>query len=231
MTASAFDLIIFDCDGTLVDTEMLCNLSTSEVLTSLGYSKYTPDYCLEYFIGTGQALVWKTVAEETGDILPPDVTRRFIDRVAANMEGMSRPTPGVQPLLETVSTTHKICVGSNGERPNVVGALKATNLLSYFSDDCIFTVEDVANPKPAPDLYLYAAISMGVPPARTLVIEDSVPGAAAGVAAGMTVFGYTGVAHHQAEQAEKLRRVGVHAVSNDLADILPFIASLSRAAS
>lgn len=225
MMASIFDLIIFDCDGTLVDTELLCNFSTSQVLTGLGYSKYTPAYCLEHFIGTGQALVWKTVTQETGDTLPPDVNQRFIDCVLAHMDEMARPTPGVYGLLETVSAAHKICVGSNGERPNVVGALKATSLISFFSNDRIFTVEDVVNPKPAPDLYLHAARIMGVSPARTLVIEDSIAGAGAGVAAGMTVFGYTGVAHHQAEQAEKLRRAGVHAVSNDLADIVPFIAA------
>lgn len=219
---SRFDLIIFDCDGTLVDSELLCNLSSSEVLTSAGYPQYTPEYCLETFIGCGQARVWETVMADTGGILPDDVMQRFIDRVAANM-AMARPAPGIAAVLDNVSKTHKICVGSNGERPNVVGALQATGLQGYFSADRVFTVEDVVNPKPAPDLYLHAARQLGVAPERVLVIEDSVAGATAGIAAGMIVFGYTGVAHDQATQAEKLRQIGVHAVSNDLTDILPFL--------
>lgn len=227
---SRFDLIIFDCDGTLVDSELLCNLSTSEVLMDAGHPQYTPEYCLENFIGCGQAMVWKTVVAETGEALPGDVTQRFIDRVAANM-AMARPAPGIAAVLEDISRTYKICVGSNGERPNVVGALQATGLQKYFSSDRIFTVEDVENPKPAPDLYLHAAHQLGVAPERALVIEDSVAGASAGIAAGMAVFGYTGLAHDQTAQAVKLRQIGVSVVSTDLADILSFIKGSHRAAS
>lgn len=215
-----FDLVIFDCDGTLVDSEMLCNLSTSEVLTAAGFPQYTLEYCLQTFIGSGQSAVWETVAQETGKALPEDVNRQFIERVAANTNAMAKPAPGILDVLTSLSLTHKICVGSNGERPNVVGAIAATGLLHFFSADCIFTVEDVARPKPAPDLYLHAARKMGVPPDRCLVVEDSVPGARAGLAAGMTVFGYYGLAHDETAQAARLRQLGVHHVSARITDLL-----------
>lgn len=220
----AFDLIIFDCDGTLVDSELLCNISSSEVLVGLGHTRYTPEYCLQNFMGAGQGAVWRAVMQETGAVLPPDVNQRFIDRVAAKMH-MSRPAPGIEKVLAVLSKHYKMCVGSNGERPNVVGALAATGLMPYFSDDRIFTVEDVLNPKPAPDLYLHAAACMGVAPNSCLVVEDSIAGATAGVAAGMTVFGYGGLAHDKQKQAVHLKRVGVHTVSDDLNDLLTFIAA------
>lgn len=219
----AFDLVIFDCDGTLVDSEWLCNFSTSEVLTAAGYPQYTPEYCLRTFVGAGQSMVWETVARETGKPLPSDAMQQFIDRVAANMDAMAKAAPGIEGVLKVLSQKYKICVGSNGERPNVVGSLKATGLLPFFSEDRIFTVEDVEKPKPAPDLYLHAAAKMGVPPARCLVVEDSVAGATAGVAAGMKVFGYHGLAHDQTSQAGHLKNAGVHIVSPDLKDLLTFI--------
>lgn len=218
---SNFDLIIFDCDGTLVDSELLCNIASSEVLVGAGYPQYTPEYCLQHFVGAGQAAVWQAVMNETGTVLPSDVNQRFIERVAANMN-IARPAPGIEIVLEALSGTYTICVGSNGERPNVVGALEATGLLPFFSDNRIFTVEDVANPKPAPDLYLHAAAQMGVPPQRCLVVEDSITGATAGVAAGMSVFGYTGLTHDSDAHGPRLRSLGVHKTSADIHDLLAF---------
>lgn len=222
---SAFDLIIFDCDGTLVDSEYLCNFSTSQVLADLGFPQYTPEYCLHHFIGCGQSAVWQTVRDETGQNLPADVNQRFIDRVGANTAAMAKAAPGIEPVLGVISKTHKICVGSNGERPNVVGAITATGLRHFFADDRIFTVEDVAQPKPAPDLYLYAAQAMGVTPDRCLVVEDSIPGAKAGLAAGMKVFGYTGLAHDQKAQAARLKTIGVDICAPDLHDLMALVNS------
>lgn len=220
---SAFDLIIFDCDGTLVDSELLCNFSTSEVLTGLGFPQYTPEYCLHTFIGSGQSAVWQAVRRETGKDLPADVTRQFINRVSANTAAMAKAAPGIKEVLNIIFQTHKICIGSNGERPNVVGAITATGLKSFFADDRIFTVEDVVHPKPAPDLYLHAAKQMGVSPDRCLVVEDSILGAQAGLAAGMTVFGYVGLAHDQQAQATRLKNIGVPVRSSDLHDLIPMI--------
>lgn len=222
---SRFDLIIFDCDGTLVDSEFLCNFSTSEVLSAAGFPQYTPEYCLETFIGAGQSAVWRTVQQETGSVLPADVNQRFIDRVAANMAAMAKPAPGIGEVLAKLAPAYKMCVGSNGERPNVVGSLMATRIKHFFADDHIFTVEDVAHPKPAPDLYLYAAKRMGITPARCLVVEDSLPGARAGLAAGMNVFGYYGLAHDPDHQARRLQELGVHKTSSDLHDLIGFISS------
>ncbi len=223
---SSFDLIIFDCDGTLVDSELLCNFSTSQVLTALGFPQYTPEYCLHTFIGSSQSAVWQAVRKDTGKDLPADVNQQFIERVGANTAAMAKAAPGIEDVLNAISKTHKMCVGSNGERPNVVGAITATGLKPFFADDHIFTVEDVMHPKPAPDLYLHAAKQMGVAPDRCLVVEDSVPGAKAGLAAGMRVFGYVGLAHDQTAQAARLKTLGVHACSTDLHDLIGMIAGI-----
>lgn len=220
---SKFDLIIFDCDGTLVDTEVLNNASTSEVLTEAGFPQYTVEYCLDNFVGTSQARLWQAVRNDTGYDLPADINQRYIDRVQLNLNRTVHPTPKIERVLQAVSQTHKICVGSNGERPNVVGALQAAGLLKFFTDKVIFTVEDVVHPKPAPDLYEHVASIMGAKPDRCLVIEDSILGATAGIAAGMKVFGYTGLAHDPVLQASRFQAVGVHITSGNLIDILTYM--------
>jgi HAD superfamily hydrolase (TIGR01509 family) len=218
------DLIIFDCDGTLVDSELLHNTATSQILTELGHPHYTPEYCMENFVGAGQSKVWERVQAETGDIFPTDVNNRFIDRVAQLQDGLVRPVPGAQAVLDSLHGRIKICVGSNGEPENVRGVLGACALLGYFNDADIFTARDVPRPKPAPDLFLHAAEKMGANPARCLVIEDSVAGATAGVAAGMRVIGYTGVAHDRAARHTQLESLQLDIVIDDLADMMRLVA-------
>jgi beta-phosphoglucomutase-like phosphatase (HAD superfamily) len=113
-----------------------------------------------------------------------------------------------------------MCVGSNGERLNVTRIIEAAGFTRFFPDAHIFTKDMVKHAKPAPDLFLLAAEKMGVPPKRTLVIEDSPTGTAAGVAAGMTVVGFTGAAHDHAAQAKLLRAAGAHHVTADFLDII-----------
>jgi beta-phosphoglucomutase-like phosphatase (HAD superfamily) len=114
----------------------------------------------------------------------------------------------------------KICVASNGERVNVLRQVEAGGFGEFFSEAHIFTKNMVKRAKPAPDLFLLAAQKMGAGPSRTLVIEDSITGATAGVAAGMTVVGFTGSVHNRAVHGKALRGVGVHHVTARFSDIL-----------
>lgn len=218
-----FDLLIFDCDGTLVDSETLHNTASSQVITELGFPQYTPAYCLEHFTGAGQAHVWHTVEREQGIKVPADINRRYIDRVIALQKDYAKVAPGVEAVLDFVRGKHKLCVASNGEPENVHGLLNLTGLIRYFKPQDVYTASMVANPKPAPDLFLWAAQSQQARAESCLVIEDSVAGATAGVRAGMTVFGYTGLAHDKEEQAQKLKNAGVPHVSDSWDDFLDLL--------
>lgn len=219
---SSFDLIIFDCDGTLVDSELLNNQATSEVLAEAGFPQYTTDYCMDHFVGWSQRKIWDVVAQDHLWSPPADINRRYIERVAFLKEQLVRPAPGIADVLAVLSRQGPVCVASNGEPENVRGLLQATNLLEFFEDRRIYTASQVENPKPAPDLFLYAAGQYGIAPDRCLVVEDSVAGASAGIAAGMTVFGYTGLTHDPDGHGARLSGLGVHKVSPQLSDLPVF---------
>lgn len=213
-----FDLLIFDCDGTLVDSELLHNTASSQIITEMGFPQYTPAYCLEHFAGAGQARVWQTVEQAEGVKLPADINQRYIRRVIDLQDQFARQAPDVEILLEELQGRYQMCVGSNGEPENVLGLLNLTNLMRFFGEDHVYTASMVTRPKPEPDLFLYAASRYNSDPARTLVVEDSIAGATAGVRAGMTVFGYTGLIHDKEEHARKLKAIGVHHISDSWDD-------------
>lgn len=220
---SPFDLVIFDCDGTLVDSETLNNVATSEILAEIGLEQFTPDYSMATFIGKSQPVIWKMIEEEIGRPLPADINQRYIDRIAKNRDLYLKPAPHAKDVVAEISKSHKICVGSNGEIENVRTSIEGAGLSSWFPPEKIYVAAMVQNPKPEPDLYLFAARENDSIPARTLVIEDSIVGATAGVQAGMTVYGYTGLCHDPADQAKKMRAIGVHHVSDTLTGILDIL--------
>jgi beta-phosphoglucomutase-like phosphatase (HAD superfamily) len=112
----------------------------------------------------------------------------------------------------------KIAVGSNGTRENVIETLKAAGLKEFFPDDFIFTFEMVKNPKPAPDLYLHVCEAMHVAPRHAVVIEDTVAGAMAGIAADIDTIGYVGLTHRE-NQAQRLSAIGCKQVINSMGDL------------
>ncbi|MDB5492147.1 MAG: putative Haloacid dehalogenase-like hydrolase [Micavibrio sp.] len=226
---SQFDLVIFDCDGTLVDSETLNNVATSEILSEIGLEQYTPDYGMATFIGKAQPAVWKIIEEQTGKPLPADINQRYIERIARNRDLYLKPAPDALRVAEYIGKTHKICVASNGESENVRTAIEGAGLSPFFLPDQIYVAAMVQNPKPKPDLFLFAAKQNNADPARTLVIEDSIVGASAGIAAGMIVYGYTGLAHDPAVQAQKMREIGVHHISDSLLGILDVVKAAEAA--
>lgn len=216
LTLRDSDLLIFDCDGTLVDSETLNNQATLDVLASLGVEGYTLEHAFNEWMGTTYTSIGLRVQMERGVELPKDFTMRCVARVAELQEAELRPVTGAMDFVQRVQASGlKSCVASNGERTNVMNSIRLTGLNAYFAEDKIFTKIQVERPKPAPDLFLFAAANMNADAANCLVIEDSEAGVTAGVAAGMTVIGFTGTAHDKEKQAMRLKNAGAARIVDD----------------
>ncbi len=214
-----FDLILFDCDGTLVDSEYMNNLATLQLLAEEGITQYDMEYAFAYFVGLRLKNILANITQETGYVFPDNMSDRYVAKAERLMPEYLKIIPGAAELISFAKDKTKICVASNGQRDNVLSSLDMTGLRQFFPDEHVFTGVQVANPKPAPDLFLLAAERMGAQPSRCLVIEDSVPGVTAGVAAGMQVFGFTG-AHRDTERyGNKLSQAGAHKIYGSLIHI------------
>lgn len=214
-----FDLIIFDCDGTLTDSEYVNNRALLEVLHEAGFTQYGLDHAYTHWVGATVTNICLSIQMETGREVPADLISRYIKRVADLQATNLKPVDGASELVAAARQKFAICVASNGERENVLTSLSLTGLMHDFTTDTVFTKKQVKNPKPYPDLFLYAATQMGAAPERCLVIEDSAAGVQAGVAAGMTTWGFTGSAHDPAKQAKTLKSAGAHLVFDRLIHI------------
>ena len=213
MNIKNYDLVIFDCDGTLVDSEYLNNKASIELLAKYDYAHYTTEEFLNEFAGKSWDKI-KTILDERHAInISQSMVEDYVVYVQERLRIEDLSIHGAKEFVAYCSNHIKVCVGSNGERANVITAIDAQGYKSFFEKDTIFTKSQVKNPKPAPDLFLYAAKQMGdIAPSRCLVIEDSEAGAAAGVAAGMDVFGFTGVSHDKKRAESLLKDVGVTAI-------------------
>jgi beta-phosphoglucomutase-like phosphatase (HAD superfamily) len=220
---SDYDLVIFDCDGTLVNSEYLNNKVSSDLLIEFGLSEYTPERCIEEFSGTAWSNIKQTLEERHNLEIPRSLIDDYMVRVDNQMEELLTPIDGALDFSKACANRMKVCVGSNGMRENVVRSLALQGFDDVFTAEMIFTKVQVKNPKPAPDLFLFAAERMSAKPERCLVIEDSPAGAQAGVAAGMDVLGFTGVSHDPLIQEKKLFEVGVQAVFSDIIHISEYL--------
>jgi HAD superfamily hydrolase (TIGR01509 family) len=180
------DLVIFDNDGVVVDSELLANRVLAELLTGYGHTTTVEESMADYMGGT-LASVRTAVLERFGRELPADFEASYHERLFHAYASDLRPVPGIESVLD--SMTRPFCLASSGSVERIVTSLSITGLRSYFGDR-IFSAEQVAHGKPAPDLFLHAAAAMGAPPARCVVVEDSPNGVAAGRAAGMVVLGF-----------------------------------------
>ncbi|BDH08544.1 MULTISPECIES: HAD family hydrolase [Streptomyces] len=186
-----YDLILFDNDGVLVDSEPISNRHLAAYLTELGHPT-TYDDSIRDYMGAAMHRVHDLVLERTGERLPADFDDVFHARVFAAFERELRPVAGVEGVLEKLAADGvPYCVASSGSHERIRVGHRATGLDRWFGDDRIFSSQDVGRGKPDPDLFLYAAERMGVAPERCLVVEDSPLGVRAAVAAGMDVYGFT----------------------------------------
>ncbi len=193
------DLIIFDCDGVLVDSEVLSCRCLSEVLAGYGIAM-TADRILDLFLGRSTAAVREHFAA-AGRPLPATFVADFAAKVRDVFSSGLRPIEGVDAVLEDLSIPY--CLASSSDVDRVSLSLALTGLAPRFGSR-LYTAQMVARGKPAPDLFLYAASQMRADPRRTLVIEDSVSGVQAGRAAGMAVWGFVGGGHYRVRDGEAL---------------------------
>ncbi|GAA2265531.1 hydrolase [Streptomyces ruber] len=186
-----YDLVIFDNDGVLVDSEPLSNRLLAAYLTELGHPTSYEDSIRDY-MGAALHRVHDLVLERTGQRLPEEFDEVFHRRVFAGFERELQPVDGVTDVLEKLAADGvPYCVASSGSHERIRVGHRKTGLDRWFDDGQVFSSEDVGRGKPAPDLFLYAAAGMGVPPERCVVVEDSPLGVRAAVAAGMDVYGFT----------------------------------------
>lgn len=182
-------LIIFDCDGVLVDSEPLVNRIESQYFSQLGVD-LTPHEVGALFKGKTVEEVVAELEARTGRPLPARFAYDWGTSVALGFVQELRPVPGVERVIVHLQEAGvPICVASQSPLPRVRLSLRVTGLDRYFGD-ALFTASMVANPKPAPDLFLFAAQRMGAAPDETIVIEDSPSGVRAARAAGMRAYGY-----------------------------------------
>ncbi|MFI8218102.1 HAD family hydrolase [Streptomyces sp. NPDC085932] len=206
------DLVIFDNDGVLVDSEPISNRLLAAYLTELGHPTTYEDSLRDY-MGSAMHRIHDLVAERTGQRLPDDFDDVFHARVFAAFERDLKPVPGVEEVLQKlVADAVPYCVASSGSHERIRVGHRATGLDRWFDEGLIFSSEDVGRGKPAPDLFLYAAERMGVAPERCVVIEDSPLGVQAAVAAGMDVYGFTAMT-----PAERL--AGAGRLFSDMAEL------------
>ena len=197
--------IIFDCDGTLVDSEEVTNEIIAEMAGELGV-KMTGEEATATFGGKTLDSVLYKMRELSGKEIPDDWLPRLVKKVSESWKTELNPVNGVRELLENLNIS--ICVASNGEPIHVNQSLEMTGLRGFF-DENIFCASDVGVPKPAPDLFLYAAKKMGFKPEQCIVIEDSISGVMAANRAKIKVYGLVKMC-----SAEELENAGAIPFTN-----------------
>jgi HAD superfamily hydrolase (TIGR01509 family) len=201
-------LVIFDCDGVLVDSERITNQVFAQMLAGIGLPLGI-DYLFEHFVGRSMQHCWRQIGRMLGHEVPAAFREEFQNRSFAALRAQVQPVPGIEALLDSLPVP--FCVASSGGHEKMATTLGATGLLSRFRNR-MFSATEVANGKPAPDIFLYAAARCGVEPGRCAVIEDSSAGVRAGVTAGMRVYGYSAQT-----PAALLRSAGAHDTFCDMA--------------
>jgi HAD superfamily hydrolase (TIGR01509 family) len=186
--ADPIELVIFDCDGVLVDSETLSVEIDRRVLAELGWA-LSRDDIIHRFVGRTQEHFRAEVEKHLGRRLPDDWEEPYQHWYSEAFERELETVPGIEAALDSID--HVTCVASNGSHAKMRRNLGATGLLPRF-EDRIFSADDVRTGKPAPDLFLHAADRLGVSAARCVVVEDSRFGVEAARAAGMRVFGFGG---------------------------------------
>ena len=185
------DLVIFDCDGVLIDSEMISARMLVTEMVARGID-IDLEYVARHFLGRSYSVVLSTIRKEFGVDLPPSFESDYRTRLLQAFDRDLRIMPGVAAVLENLA--RPFCLASSSSPIRVRRSLEIAGLTSAF-EGRITTAAEVAHGKPAPDLFLHAAEKMGATPDRTLVIEDSANGVVAARAAGMEVWQFTGGAH------------------------------------
>jgi HAD superfamily hydrolase (TIGR01509 family) len=209
------ELIIFDCDGVLADSERITNTVFAELLREQGLN-FTLEEMFEHFVGNSASQCLAKIHAMLGRPVPDDFMDHYRARCKVALEKDLKAVAGVEEMLPKIK--QPFCVASNSDTQKLKTILGYANLLPIF-EDRMFSVDQVAQGKPAPDIFLFAAKHFGADPARSLVIEDTPIGVCAGVAAGMTVLGYA-----ELMNAERLLAAGAFLTFSNMAELPDLIA-------
>jgi HAD superfamily hydrolase (TIGR01509 family) len=218
-----FSHIIFDCDGVLIDSEEISMRTDQALLAENGIVISEPEMHRR-FVGKTFAAMVEELEAERGINLPIDLEARKDEIMLDLYRRQLQPVAGVREALDVIDYPKSI--GTNGPRHRALLALEVTGIAHHF-DGRLTTFEDVTRGKPFPDVYLLAAERAGFAPSQCLVIEDSVTGVAAAVAAGCPTLGFTGSHLHRTEHALALTQLGARRVFNDMAELPGILDSLT----
>jgi len=218
----AWDLVIFDCDGVLIDSEPLTIRLEIALLAEHGIA-ITADEINERYCGVSMKAMLSDLEARHGRSLGDDFAARHAASLARLCEAELQVMPGIEAVLDGLSS--RMCVASSSSPERLRHTLGLVDLYRRF-DPHVFSATMVARGKPAPDLFLHAAAQMGADPAGCIVIEDSVPGVTAAVAAGMTAIGFVGGGHCGAGHADRLRSAGAAFVVETMTELLPALTAL-----
>jgi HAD superfamily hydrolase (TIGR01509 family) len=214
-------LIIYDCDGTLIDSERLVAIVCMEEIHALGLTDWTLDRYYASFVGMPGHVGWSRVAEALGRPLDEAFQAKVDERIFALFSTDLVALPGVRDAVNAIGGDR--CVASSTPLGHLCANIRHAGLHDLFGEH-VFSASQVRRAKPAPDVFLFAASQMGHDPKECIVIEDSVPGVLAARRAGMTVIGYTGAAHDPTGMTHRLREAGAMAVAPHM-DALPKLVS------
>jgi HAD superfamily hydrolase (TIGR01509 family) len=218
------DLVIFDCDGVLVDSEVISCRAHAETLTRHGYP-ITADQVFDRFLGRSMRQATLEVEAEMGRSLPDDFHTQVYAEIFRLFAASLEATPHIDEALAAIALP--VCVASSGPSEKISASLNRVGLYDRFAPH-IFSAVQVSKGKPAPDLFLFAAEQMQASPARCIVIEDSVPGITGALAAGMTVLGFHGASHCRPGHADTLRAAGAIMTFDDMRQLPDLIAQIDQ---
>jgi HAD superfamily hydrolase (TIGR01509 family) len=220
-----FDLVIFDCDGVLVDSEVISCRAHAETLTRHGYP-ITEHQVLERFLGVSDREARAIIEKETGRKLPDDFESQVKHATLQFYEGDLRAILHIDEAIAAIPLPK--CVASSGTPEKIKHGLTCAGLYEALAPH-IFSATQVTRGKPAPDLFLFAAEQMRASPERCVVIEDSVPGVTGARAAGMTVLGFHGGSHCLPGHGDRLRAAGASVTFDDMRQLPALIAAKATA--
>ncbi|MCG7392340.1 HAD family hydrolase [Microvirga sp. ACRRW] len=215
-------LLIFDCDGVLVDSEPLACQVDADVLGALGLP-YTAEEITRQFVGKSMKDMIARIEADHACTLPADLTERINRTLFARFETDLKPIAGVRDAI--LALPYPRCVASSSVPERIALSLRVTGLADLFEN--VFSATMVTRGKPAPDLFLLAAERMGAKREDCIVIEDSPAGVQAAIAAGMPVIGFTGGGHCGPGHAESLRQAGAPVVIEQMTDLSGAVQALA----
>ena len=210
-------LVIFDCDGVLVDSEPIANEVGAEWITALGWSMDAAE-ARARFLGLSDAAMFALIEQKIGRAITAKEIAQNHERITARFEAELKAIPGVVTVVEDLAARSiPLAVASSGERAKILTNLAKVGLLNYFGDQ-ISSATEVAEAKPAPDVYLLAARKAGYEPKDCFAIEDSPNGVLAALRAGMQVIGFA-----RETPAPDLTAVGAHQIFVTMAEVHAFL--------